>query len=282
MTDYTLILNYYNKPLELMKLHLDHCLEQSMPPKYIFGCFLGLEDEHKHLIEYFKERTKDMDNVSVIESDFNFKYIGRYQIALGAPTERIIMLDDDRFPQPNYAKAMMSVLDRGDCLVQQSGWELEIDEKRNFVFEKAVDDVFWAVNGTGDMTGRFFNFKKERKSEGYNLVAADYLCGGMAFNRSSLKYLFQEEVPFESGEDIAFCMRCTKNGIPVFFYSPEDSEAGDSEALCHDSGGVDFTANDLEIWKYRSELIHKELGYPFGEPKFIDVTERYTQAKKKQ
>ena len=280
MTEYTLILNYYNKSLDLMKLHLDHCLNQSLPPKYIFGCFLGLEDEHLHLLEYFKERTKDLDNVFTIESNFNFKYIGRYQIALGAPTERIIMLDDDRFPMPDYAKAMMSVLDQGNCLVQQSGWALEFDKTQKYIFEKAGDGKYFALEGTADMTGTFYNFQKERLKEGHNLIYADYLCGGMVFNKSSLKYLFAEEIPIASGEDIAFCMRCTKNGIPVFFYAPEDSAAGDQEALCHDSGGVNFTANDLDIWKYRSLLIHKELGMPFGPVEPEDITEQYIQSKK--
>ena len=79
-----------------------------------------------------------------------------------------------------------------------------------------------------------------------------------------MKYLFAEEIDPTTGEDIAFCMRCEKNGVPVYCYRPEDSREGDTRCLEHDGGGVQGTVGNVELWEFRSRLIHKELGYPYG------------------
>jgi len=278
-TDYTLILNYYNKTEELLNKQLDRVFSQSLPPKYIIGCFLGLPKEKTNFIETWLNRTKGMDNVRTVYSDFNFKHIGRYQIALGAPTEKIITLDDDRFPMPDYCRAMVSILHHDDCLVQNYGWDLDRSAtyKYNNQCKNYDKNTAVAFTGISDMSGTFYTLKNHRDPDKPMLKKADYLCGGMAFNKSSLKYLFAEEITDDIrliGDDIAFCLRANKNGIPVYVYRPQDNEEGDRRSLEHDSAGINPTATSQEFWEIRTRMLHRELGYPWGrafEKKLKDI-----------
>ena len=270
-TDYTLILNYYNKSEQFLLQQLDKVFNQSLPPKYIFGCFLGLPEENLNLINLFKDKTKHLNNCFTVCSDFNFKYIGRYQIALGAPTEKIIMLDDDRFPMPDYCKAMVSVIHYEDCIVQNNGWVLNktagkycrhpLEDSSKKIENDKEEYVF---EGVADQYGKYYRLAGERSKNGPKLIEADYLCGGMSFRKSSLKYLFAEEFTTKTGEDIMFCIRAKKNGVPVYIYRPEDSPEGDMRSIESNQGGVQGTVGDIDVWEFRSELLHKELGYPFG------------------
>jgi hypothetical protein len=270
-TDYTLILNYFNKGAEHLNSQLDRVFEQNLLPKYIIGCFLGCPKEHSDLINAFLDRTKDLDNVYTVYSDFNFKYIGRYQIALGSPTEKIIMLDDDRFPMPDYCRAMVSIIHREDCIVQNNGWVLNKTAGKycrhplEHSYKKIENDKEeYAYEGIADQYGKYYRINDERSKNGPKLIEADYLCGGMSFRKSSLKHLFNEDFTTKTGEDIMFCIRAKKNGIPVYIYRPEDSHAGDMRSLEHNQGGVQGTVGDIDAWEFRTELLHKELGYPFG------------------
>ena len=276
-TDYTLILNYFNKSEKHLNAQLDKIFNQSLQPKCIIGCFLGCPEENSNLIKIFKSRSKDMDHVYSVRSDFNFKYIGRYQIALGAPTEKIVMLDDDRFPMPDYCKAMVSIIHHEDCIVQNNGWVLNKDEKKycchpvhpenlNEASLKQIENgrESYAYQGIADQYGKYYISSGERSKAGPKLIAADYLCGGMSFRKSSLKHLFAEGFTTKTGEDIMFCARAKKNSIPVYIYRPEDSHAGDARSLGHNQGETEGTVGDIDTWEFRTELLHKEFGYPFG------------------
>lgn len=279
-TDYTLILNYYNKTEELLNKQLDRVFSQSLPPKYIIGCFLGLPNEKSNFMKVWLDRTKNMNNVYTAYSDLNFKHIGRYQVALSAPTEKIITLDDDRFPKPDYCRAMVSILHHENCLVQNYGWILDRSETYKYInrqpdFNEESSLVF---KGIADMSGTYYSLKNHRDPGKPMLKKVDYLCGGMAFNRSSLKYLFAEDITDDIrliGDDIAFCLRASKNGIPIYAYRPQDNEEGDRRSLEHDSAGINPTATSQKFWEIRTQMLHKELGYPWGE----DFSKKYSEIK---
>ena len=46
MTDVTVILNFYNKPVEMLDMQMKALQKQSVVPKYIWGCFLGCKVGH--------------------------------------------------------------------------------------------------------------------------------------------------------------------------------------------------------------------------------------------
>jgi len=235
--EYTVILNYYNKSPKLLEIQVKQILNQTLPPTQIWACFMG-GDEKFNLLKKYIEVTRGHDNAFFVVSDYNFKYIGRYQLALTAQTEYIVMLDDDRIPDDAYCAKMVDILTKEDCIVQQFGWVLK--EPRE---------------GVGDFLLPFKNNSYLEADEDA-LVEADYLCGGMSFRKSSLIHLFKEDIwTVTTGEDIMFCMRAKKNGIPVYIHRPSDPQ----QILWHENEGVNFTIDNPSIIELRTEIIKKEM-----------------------
>jgi len=237
--EYTLILNYFNKSIDHMKTHISYWRRQSIKPSCVFACFFGLDEEkNSEMIKAFKHETRNIENVHVIESTFNFKYIGRYQIALGAPTENIIMMDDDRFPRSQYAEFMLNILSWKNAIIGQDGWML--DENKNDCSGRYVTSWF-----------EFKNYDKVTCFEG------DYLCGGMVFKRNHLLNLFSKPFETKTGEDILMCMRNKKAGIPTHIYVP--SKDYPEAIIAHNAENIHVTRNSDEIIDFRTKLIKEEL-----------------------
>jgi hypothetical protein len=235
-SNYTIILNYYNKSVDLLNNQLESVLNQTLKPEVIIGCFMGGE-QRTALRDAFIEKTKDIDNAFFVDSDYNFKYIGRYQLALTAPTDYVIVLDDDRNPMLDYCRTMIDILKKEDCIVQQYGWSLREPE---------------------EYKGTWLSPAKSFQSTQSELIEATYLCGGMAFRKSSLKHLFSEDIyTTATGEDIMFCLRCKKNDIPVYAYMP-DLKNNLDQLLEHDSEGVNFTFDNTEMKKIRDMILERE------------------------
>ncbi len=236
--EYTVILNYYNKSPALLRRQVNAILAQSLPPKHIWACFLG-GDEKSALLNEYKEATAEHENAFHIVSDYNFKYIGRYQLALTAPTDYIVVLDDDRLPSTEYCARMLAIITKEDCIVQQYGWKLKKPEEFGGHFYMPVPSKYNPCLGTDKDA----------------LIEVDYLCGGMAFRKSSLTHLFKESIPtVETGEDILFCFRARKNGVPVYVHMPSSS----AEILYHDNEDVNSTVDMSHIEELRTCLIEKE------------------------
>jgi hypothetical protein len=255
--DYTLILNFFNKSEELLILQLKKCEQQTIKPHTIFACFFGPEEKISKLIKVFKQYTKNWKNTYCIESNFNFMHMGRYQIALGAPTEYIVMLDDDRFPQPSYCETMIGIISKRDCLLAQYGWKLDHSESlKSF----QINGTSGSIKGLADMTGQFLHsFQNGKSKKASELHEVDYLCGGATFRKASLRHLFSDSINYHFGcDDICFCLRCRKAGIASIVYIP-DGEETEKMAL-HDSGGVNVTVNCLDTILNRSKLLQSELG----------------------
>jgi hypothetical protein len=273
MSDVTVILNFYNKPIDMLNMLMKALQYQSTPPKYVWGCFLGCKDDT--LIDAFLKWKDKFQHLNYIKSDYNFKYIGRYQIALTAPTEYVIVLDDDRFPNMDFIKKTREILVNKDCIIGQYGWVL--DEKRMdinglFIFPN------WMVGRK--FKGLYYNYSdfdiyaknlaidnksiKTVKSvpQGYvdkylkyennddSLLHVDYLCGGLSFRKDTLYKLFNKPIPtIETGEDIIFCLRAKKQGIPVYCLAPEYNEL-----LFSEDRNISSTSS-LSILRKRTDLI---------------------------
>ena len=154
MTDVAVILNFYNKPVEMLDMQMKALQKQSVVPKYIWGCFLGCKDDT--LLNAFLKWKDKFQHLHYIVSDFNFKYIGRYQLALTAPTEYIIVLDDDRFPNEDFIKRTREILVKKNCIVGQYGWIL--------------DDIKMDINGLFVFPNWIINIKQKGISFNYNKV----------------------------------------------------------------------------------------------------------------
>lgn len=244
MKDYTLILNYYNKSADLLQRQIEHIKTQTHPPKYTWGCFLGDTSETPNLINRFRNCTKDMNGVSIIHSSYNFKYTGRYQLALAAPTKYIITLDDDRLPMKDYCRKIIEIITERDCLVNQIGHR-----------------------GLGGPQPELIDRVRSPIDDPGSLTEVDTIHGGMAFRKSSLTHLFKEEISdlgFLSGDDIMFCLRCKKNNVPPLVYQPVNK----NEILHMDHENISSTAN---LQREREMLAKKELGIANDKPRGRDI-----------
>jgi GT2 family glycosyltransferase len=270
MTDTTVILNYYNKTVEMLNRQLTNLQKQSLPPKYIWGCFLGCKDDS--LIEAFLKWKSVFPNLSYIKSDYNFKYIGRYQLAITAPTEYVIILDDDRFPRKDFIKRTVEILSTKNCIIGQYGWILNekkldinglfafpahminINEKKLYFNYNEIDfyskntncEFNLTIDSSNVLIQKYVHHDKDDRS----LVHVDYLCGGSCFRKSTLCKLFNNPIPtIETGEDIIFCLTAKNQGIPVYCFAPETDEV----LFAYDNNTT--STSGIDIFKKRSELI---------------------------
>jgi len=274
MSDVTVILNFYNKPIDMLDMLMKELQNQSVQPKYVWGCFLGCKDDT--LIDAFLKWKDKFQYLNYIKSDYNFKYIGRYQLALTAPTNYIIVLDDDRFPKRDFIKRTVDILSKKNCIVGQYGWilnEKKLDINGLFVFpnwmvSRKFKGLCYNYNDL-DMFSKKLNLTNTIKAvpEGYvdkyvkydsednSLLHVDYICGGMSFRKEALYELFNKPIPtVETGEDIIFCLRAKKKGIPVYCFGPEYEEL-----LFSDDRDISSTSN-INILRKRSNLIREILG----------------------
>lgn len=277
MSDVTVILNFYNKPVDMLDTQMKALQNQSIVPKYVWGCFLGCKDNT--LLDAFLKWKDKFENLDYISSSYNFKYIGRYQLALTAPTEYVIVLDDDRFPNEDFVKCNRDYLVEKECLIGQYGWILDdnkMDANGLFVFPNWMMkrkipgtsyyynkmDLYsknireqWKNSTKNEIPKNYLENKLiyEKRSNGPNestLLHVDYICGGISFRKSTLYKLFHDEIPtIETGEDIIFCLRAKNCGIPVYCVGPTHKEL-----LFADDRNISSTSS-LTVLHKRTELI---------------------------
>ncbi len=269
MSDVTVILNFFNKPVDMLDMLMKDLQNQSIQPKYIWGCFLGCKDDT--LIDAFLKWKDVFEHLYYIKSDYNFKYIGRYQLALTAPTDYVIVLDDDRFPKMDFIKKTRDILSKKECIIGQYGWvlnEKNMDINGLFVFpnwmvNRKFKGLYYNYNEIDLYSTNLVNLKSELTmpkdyaknylkydSEDDSLLHIDYLCGGLSFRKTTLYKLFNEPFPsIETGEDIIFCLRAKKKGIPVYCVAPEYNEL-----LFSNDRNISSTSS-LSVLKKRTEII---------------------------
>ena len=274
MSDVTVILNFYNKPIDMLDNLMKALQYQSVQPKYVWGCFLGCSDDT--LINAFLKWKDKFQHLNYIKSDYNFKYIGRYQLALTAPTDYIIVLDDDRFPNIDYVKKTREVLTNKNCILGQYGWvlnEKKMDINGLFIFpnwmvKRKFKGLYYNYNDI-DLFSNHLDLKNVIKpipdnyaethlkyeNNDNSLLHVDYICGGMSFRKETVYELFNKPIPtVETGEDIIFCLRAKKKGIPVYCMAPEYNEL-----LFSDDRNISSTSS-LSILRKRTELIREIMG----------------------
>lgn len=280
MADVTVILNFYNKPIDMLDMQMKALQYQSVVPKYVWGCFLGCKDDT--LLNAFLKWKDKFQHLHYITSDFNFKYIGRYQLALTAPTPYIIVLDDDRFPNEDFVKRTREILVKKNCIIGQYGWildDIKMDINGLFLFpnwmiqkkQKGIsfnynkvdlyskylkrEDLRWQSEPDGYVeTHMVYEDMQDDDLKNDTLLHVDYLCGGMSFRKSTLYTMFNSEITTtETGEDIMFCLKAKKEGIPVYCMAAEYKEL-----LFSDDRNISSTSS-LVILQKRTEIIREIL-----------------------
>lgn len=100
----TVILNHWMR--HTLCRQLDSLLSQTVPVAHIWICFFAspmTAAARKAALAYNDSR------IAIFESEHNFKYFGRFQLALGAPTRFVLVLDDDMIPGRAFVATLLHV-----------------------------------------------------------------------------------------------------------------------------------------------------------------------------
>jgi len=184
----TVILNCYRRP-EYLKEQVKAIREQSVSPKQIWVWVNHHEDS-----EGFDFTSLGVDRV--IKSNFNWKYFGRFSIAMLAQTEYVAMFDDDTIPGPKWFENCLETMYKFNGILGGAGVKLRhsIYQGHNRVGWSSLNDDVEEV----DLVGHAWFFKKEW-----------------------LKYIWLEEpYTYENGEDIHFSYCAQKYGNIRTFCPP--------------------------------------------------------------
>ena len=100
----TAILNHWSRTTICRQL--DALRAQTAPPTHIWVCLFNsprAEGIAEAVAAYNDSR------VSLITGEHNFKYFGRFQLALAAKTAFVLVLDDDMIPGPRFLSVLLHV-----------------------------------------------------------------------------------------------------------------------------------------------------------------------------
>jgi len=230
----TVILNVYKRP-EAFERQLKCVLNQTVKPLEIWVCIFGSEYEDRYI-----SILKNYKEIKVIRSDINFKYYGRYQLALQAKTPYVCFYDDDRFPGPDNLKSYIDLICQDkykNALLGQWGWILH---------KPISDETEWEFDP-------FYKQSKWITPENKDIIKVDYLCGHIFTHKDNLYNLFQEPaIDFSTGEDIRLSFLSYKyNNIESYCCSMNDSSK-----IIHDEYNIKGSTDQTNL-RIRSKMIRK-------------------------
>lgn len=249
----TVILNHFKR--HTLCRQIEALLAQSSgPPAHIWVCLFAspiAASARTAALSYNDSR------IAIIESPHNFKYFGRFQLALSAPTRYVLVFDDDMVPGRNYLATLLHAAGskhaRG-ALLGSIGWLLPRPrpppDARLNSYRSLRNDSGGAYLGlyVPDLA---YDLLVER------ILEVDYLCS-LWFGEVRLVRLLFREAPytFTTGEDfhLSHMLRKYANApsyvLPVL--SADTSRWGDTDhALAYNrfsTGGASTIELRDQIW----------------------------------
>lgn len=218
--DIIAVLNVWKRGPELLRRQIAGLQRQTLRPRQIWVCALGLEDAE--IYEGVVREFCDPD-IHIIRSTKNFKYHGRFQLGLFAEQSFIAFIDDDIIIGRDFLRRCLSTLegveDAGE--VGMYGWRRLPGPRPDGTLPHYT-------------TGEFIeHLPPERKDIG--LVPVDMLCGFHFTRTAYLKYLFREEPwTWATGEDFQLAFALRKYAGRRSYVIPVDPNNPDSWGLSHD------------------------------------------------
>lgn len=165
-TGITVILTAYKR--DHFGRQIPAILGQSVKPERT----LIWQNENHVNIQYHKAA---YNQISIVQSDHNFSYWGRFVLASLCDTEYVAIFDDDIIPGSRWFENCLRVSKEHNCIVGANGRDMQ---NGSGIYDRDTQYAF---------IGHCWFFKKEW-----------------------LKYMFQlEPYTYETGEDIHFCA-CSK------------------------------------------------------------------------
>ncbi|CAM9425418.1 unnamed protein product [Phaeothamnion confervicola] len=210
-SDTTVILNHFLR--SSLDDQLDMILRGTVQPKEVWVCLFGSPNEKEYLqvIERYKQKNAFGGALHVIASDHNFKYYGRFQLALQATTKYVWIVDDDVIPGPAFLELLTHTINTaaGHGVLGSTGWLMprppgapdKADPQRYYGRPKEAFPKYGAAyNDPSEVGGLYFPDVKYGVQSPV-LLPADLLCSQWFFEQDWLRLLFREKwITYETAE----------------------------------------------------------------------------------
>ena len=223
MLDATVILSLWRRPQNL-KPQIEALRNQTFPPKEIW---LWANDHDDNADVDFD----DLDVDRIIDCSYNFKFYGRFAIALFAETRFVTIIDDDTIPGSKWLE---------NCL--DTYFKLE---KKGFT---------QPILSTAGITLNSLRYENHVRAgwpiQNKEIEQVDVGCQSWFFNRDCLSHLWREKpTRWDNGEDIQFSYCSQKYGGVQTFCPPHPP--GEKEkwgSLYAVELGTDAVATSNNTW----------------------------------
>ena len=209
--DITVILTVYNRP-EVLERQYNAIKKQSIPPKDIF-IWINQGDNGRIDFDKFKE-------AKIIDSNHNWKFHGRFALALLARTTYVCIFDDDTIPGKKWFENCLTEMKKTPAIYGTAGIEL-YDFKNNVINPHGPAECLYnphvkhGWNSTKTIPQHNTALPKE-----VDLVGHSWF-----FKQEWSKYMWYEEpVSWDNGEDIMFSYLCQKYGKIPTYVPPHPSD----------------------------------------------------------
>ena len=234
-SDLTIVLDLTHYSIEELNAQINLLLNQTLLPKFIYGCFFGNIDNE--LLESYNIWNKRYPNIVYIKSNTKLCCLSRYYLSLNAPTKYIMILDNNRMPNKDFIKKNIEILKTQKCVIGQYGWILDsVKADYNGLFIHPNEDNLSFINKHFDLLTEELSDSILEKSEmdkyikfsdnSNTLLNVDYLTGCLCFEKSLLYKLFDTEIniDIDIGEEILFCLKLKKKNIPIYCFTSYEDE----------------------------------------------------------
>ena len=194
-SDITVILNCYRR-IEYLDEQISAIENQTIPPKEIWIWQNSPEDIEKPNLEKYSSKCK------IVSSSFNFKFHGRFSLALLARTKYVCFFDDDSIPGKEWFENCLNTIENGyDGILGCAGIILK---EKNY-----LDPINIGSNGIKSDTP----------------VEVDLVGHSWFFNKKYLKYMWIENpVSWENGEDMQLSYLSQKYGKVKTYVPPHPED----------------------------------------------------------
>jgi hypothetical protein len=166
----TVILNGYRRPKNL-PMQIEAIKNQTVKPDNIWLWINHHEDFYEEPIDY------DVDRI--VKNDHNWKYFGRFSLAMLAQTDFVALFDDDTIPGNRWFENCLESYSEREAII--GGVGLQLNSKENYMDHERFG---WP-------------------SHNEEITDVDLVGHAWFIHKAHLKYIWEEEpYTWETGEDI--------------------------------------------------------------------------------